>query len=113
MPTLVATIDLHVADSRSRIKKSGLRSSHGNARNLRESSFQLAVGEDETFEVSDFFYGHFRDIVTVEVSDSNGGMITQTDVVGVVAFPFPCTVRVSVPSNSPISLERIVYVLYS
>lgn len=112
MPTLVATIDLHIADSRSRIKKAGLRSSHGNAKNLKEVSFQLAVGEDETFEVEDFFYGHFRDLVDLEISNTDG-TFTQANVVGVVAFPFACTVKITVPSNSSISLERVIYALYS
>lgn len=112
MPTLVATIDLHVADSRSRLKKSGLRSSHGDAKNWKEVSLQLAVGDDETFEVKEFFYGHFRDIVDLEIT-VDGTSITKTDVVGIVAFPFGATFKVSVPSNSTITMERVVYALYS
>ena len=111
MPTLVSTIDLHMADRRSRIKKAGLRSSHGNIDNLREVSLQLALGEEETFEVSRFFYGYFRDIVDLEITNDSGSFSVES-VTGVVSFPFACTIKVTVPSSSSISLERVISALY-
>lgn len=113
MATLVATIDLDLADSRSRRNLNHLRASHGDVVNFNQLSLQLSVGENETYTFSRFFYAHIRDVVDIEITDANNNTITFNSVTGVFALPMGGKIKLSVAADSTILLDRVIHLVYS
>lgn len=98
---------------------SELRASHGDLTTFKQIDIQLARGEDEEFVFDRVLYAWIRDITDIEFSqlDVNGDVVGDplvfTDVVGMIAWPAKAKIKLSVPADSTISLERVIKLVYA
>ncbi|QIG70234.1 hypothetical protein EVB87_134 [Rhizobium phage RHph_N28_1] len=96
-----------------------LRTSHGDLTSFKQIDIQLARGEDEEFVFDRVMYAWIRDITNVEISalDENGDVVgvplVFSDVVGMISWPAKAKIKLSVPADSTISLERVIKLVYS
>ncbi|QXV73821.1 hypothetical protein [Rhizobium phage RHph_N46] len=96
-----------------------LRTSHGDLTSFKQIDIQLARGEDEEFVFDRVMYAWIRDITNVEISalDANGDVVgvplVFSDVVGMISWPAKAKIKLSVPADSTISLERVIKLVYS
>ncbi|QXV74105.1 hypothetical protein [Rhizobium phage RHEph12] len=96
-----------------------LRTSHGDLTSFKQIDIQLARGEDEEFIFDRVMYAWIRDITDVEIStlDADGNVVgvplVFTDVVGMISWPAKAKIKLSVPADSTISLERVIKLVYS
>ena len=113
MSTLVASLNLHIADRRQRRPAMAQRASHGELEDLNQSVLRIARGESKEIEFDRFFYAHFRDKLTLEVIDSENNTVVYPEVEGIFCLPTQGKVRISVDPLSTVSLERVVHLAYS
>lgn len=111
MPTLVATLDIHIADRRSRRKAFSHRSSYGEVTYYSQDVLELQRGDSKEIAFDRCIFLYIRDEVDLQIIDSNNNTVTYTGVVGFFAHPVAGKVIVSVDENSTISLGRVIHVL--
>jgi hypothetical protein len=108
MSTIAVNIGIMRTESRTRSVLMNLRSTHKDVVSCDSLTRELAVGQFVTYTATRFFYGFLRDsveLVTV-VGGTPAVTMNLTNVVGLIAFPYPCTVTFSVPTTSAIVLAR-------
>lgn len=113
MPTVVANLELHIADRRSRRPVMAQRASFGELTDYSQSTLQLSRGEEKTIAFDRFIFMHIRDEVTLEVTDEDSNTARYETVSGIFSLPTKGSVKISVDALSTISLERVIHVLYA
>jgi hypothetical protein len=113
MVTLVSAIEVRLTDRRGSRKVFTQRASFAEVEDNTQRSIEIARGEEETFEFERCFFAHIRDVVVLEVTDENDNTVTYPQASGIIALPTKGKVKMSVPINSPIALNRVVHVVYS